>query len=100
MRRQIALISIALFGLLVPNNLFLYWAFHDNGGWAEVVHNKLALAFMLDAFLALGILAYFFAVRRIGAVKWYWFVVLSLVGGLGFSLPMYWWLNERGKKNI
>jgi hypothetical protein len=28
-------------------------------------------------------------------VRWYWFVVLSLAGGLGFSLPLYYWLNLR-----
>jgi hypothetical protein len=22
-------------------------------------------------------------------------VLLSFIGGLGFSLPLYWWLNER-----
>jgi hypothetical protein len=28
-------------------------------------------------------------------VRWHWFVVLSLVGGLGFSIPFYIWLNRR-----
>ena len=31
----------------------------------------------------------------IGRVKWQWFVVLSIIGGLAFSLPLYWWMNER-----
>jgi hypothetical protein len=35
-----------------------------------------------------------FARKPIGNVRWYWFVVLSLIGGLGFSLPLYWWLNN------
>jgi hypothetical protein len=26
---------------------------------------------------------------------WPWFVVFSLLGGLGFSLPFYYWLNTR-----
>ena len=33
--------------------------------------------------------------RPLGPVKWPWFVLLSLVGGLGFSLPLYYWLNQR-----
>jgi len=41
------------------------------------------------------LLAYFFAVNPLGKVKWYWFIVLSIIGGLGFSLPFYWWLNKR-----
>jgi hypothetical protein len=57
----------------------------------------LASAFMLDAFLAMGLLAYFFAVRPIGPLRWYWFVLLSISGGLAFSIPLYWSLNERKK---
>ena len=93
-REERVLLAIALFGLIVPNNLFVYWLLHDFAGWDSVVHDRLALAFILDAFLALGVLAYFFAVRPIGPVKWYWFVGLSVLGGLGFSLPLYWWLNR------
>ena len=88
------LLLIALFGLIVPNGLFLYWALYEFDGLASVVQNKLALAFVIDAFLTVGLLAYYFAKNPIGKFKWYWFVVLSLVGGLVFSLPFYWWLNK------
>ena len=89
------LLLIALFGLLVPNGLFLYWLFYEYDGLANVIQNKLAIAFILDAFLSLGLLAYYFANKPIGRIKWYWFVALSLLGGLGFSIPFYWWLNKR-----
>jgi hypothetical protein len=45
--------------------------------------------------LVLIILSVYFARRPIGQVKWYWFTLLSLLGGLGFSLPLYYWLNRR-----
>lgn len=89
------LLLIALFGLLVPNGLFLYWATHEYRGLAAVLSNHLALGFMLDALLVLGLLAWYFATRPIGSVKWYWFVLMSLLGGLGFGIPLYWWLNTR-----
>lgn len=89
------LLLVALFGLLVPNGLFVYWLVTEFHGLRPVLENKLALAFMLDAFLALALLAVYFARRPIGPVRWTWFVVLSLLGGLGFSLPFYWWLNTR-----
>jgi hypothetical protein len=89
------LLLISLFGLLVPNGIFAYWLFTDFTGLAEVAGNTLAVSFILDAFLAVGLLGYFFAVRPIGAVKWYWFVILSCMGGLGFGIPFYWWLNRR-----
>ncbi len=89
------LLIIALFGLLVPNGIFIYWLLTEYGGVAEVLRNKLAVAFIIDAFLAMFLLAYYFARYPIGRVKWYWFIVLSIVGGLGFSLPFYYWLNRR-----
>lgn len=91
------LLVIALFGFFVPNGLFLYWLFYEFDGISSVLHNKPALAFMMDAFLALGLLAYYFAKKPIGKIAWYWFIVLSILGGLGFSLPFYWWLNTREK---
>lgn len=92
------LLLLALFGLVVPNGLFLHWLLTGNHAPAVLLHNELALAFVLDAFLALGILAVAFARRPIGRVAWPWFVLLSLVGGLGFSLPFYWWLNRRAER--
>ena len=90
------LLAVALFGLFVPNGIFIYWLLTEFRGVAEVVQNKLAVAFIIDAFLAMFLIAYYFAVNPVGRVKWYWFVVLSIVGGLGFSLPFYYWLNRRG----
>jgi hypothetical protein len=89
------LVTVAVLGLLVPNNLFLYASFHDTHGCGGVAQNLLAFAFMLDAFLAMAVLAYFFAVRPVGPVKWYWFVLFSVLGGMAFSIPLYWWLNVR-----
>ena len=92
------LLGIALFGLLVPNGLFIYWLLAEFRGIMPVVQDKLALAFILDAFMALALLTVYFARRPIGPVRWHRFVVLSLAGGLGFSLPFYYWLNLRPAK--
>lgn len=89
------LLAIALFGLLVPNGLFVYWLVVEFDTVQAVLDNHLAVAFILDAFLALGVLAYLFAIKPPGPIRWPWFVLLSLVGGLGFSIPFYLWLNRR-----
>ena len=89
------LLAIAAFGFLVPNGFFLYWLFVEFDGLGPVVENTHALAFILDVLVALILLSVYFARRPIGPVRWYWFVVLSLAGGLGFSLPLYYWLNQR-----
>lgn len=89
------LLAVALFGLVVPNGLFIYWLVHDFDGFGSILQNRLALSFILDVFLALIILSVYFARHPIGRVKWHVFVVLSLLGGFGFSLPLYYWLNRR-----
>jgi hypothetical protein len=89
------LLLIALFGLLVPNGFFVYWLLKEFNGIGPVLADNLALGFMLDVLIVLILLAVYFARHPIGRVKWYWFVVLSFVGGLGFSLPLYYWLNTR-----
>ena len=89
------LVLVALLGLVVPNGLFIYWLFVEFQGLDAVLQNKLALAFMLEAFLLLVLLSVYFARRPIGRVGWGWFVALSIIGGLGFGLPFYYWLNLR-----
>ena len=90
------LVLVALFGLFVPNGIFVYWLVTEFNGIGAVLENKLALAFIIEAFLVLGIMTVYFARNPIGRVKWYWFVVLSLIGGLGFGIPFYYWWNKRG----
>lgn len=87
------LLFVALFGLLVPNGFFLYWLVNEFQGIRPIVADHLAMAFILDAFMAMIILAVYFARRPIGPVRWPAFVLLSILGGLGFSLPFYWWMN-------
>jgi hypothetical protein len=89
------LLVVALLGFVVPNGFFLYWLFFEFQGLGPVLQDRLALGFMLDVVLTLIILSVYFARRPIGSVKWYWFVALSFAGGLGFSLPLYYWLNQR-----
>jgi hypothetical protein len=89
------LLAIAVFGLVVPNGLFIYWLLQEFSSVQEVLANHLAVAFILDAFIAMGLLAYLYSKRPLGPLRWPWFVVLSILGGLGFSIPMYLWLNFR-----
>ena len=89
------LLLLALLGFVVPNGFFMYWLLIEFHGLGPVLQDKLALGFMLDVLFVLIMLGVYFARRPIGRVKWYWFVLLSLLGGLAFSLPLYYWLNRR-----
>ena len=50
------------------------------------------MGLLLLAFVGLII---YFARTPPGRYRWPWFFVLSLIGGLCFGLPFYWWLNTR-----
>lgn len=89
------LLAIAAFGLIVPNGMFVHWMLTEYAGLGSMFESSLATAFMIDAAMAVALLSYLFAVRPPGPVRWPWFVVLSLVGGLGFSIPFFLWLNRR-----
>jgi hypothetical protein len=89
------MLGVAMFGLLVPNGLFLYWLFFEQPTVSAVVGDHLALAFMIDAALILVVFAGHVATAPGYTVGWGWFVVLSVVGGIGFSIPVYLWLNAR-----
>jgi uncharacterized protein DUF2834 len=91
------LLLIALVGFVVPNGYFLYWMFNEFNGIAPILSDHLAMGFILDCLIAVVLLAYWFATHPPGPVRWPWFVVLSFAGGLGFSLPLYWWLNDRAR---
>ena len=89
------LLVIAAVGFIIPNGLFINWLVVDYHGVAAVMQDKLAIAFILDAFMTLVLLSVYFARKPIGAVRWHWFTLLSILGGLGFGLPLYYWLNTR-----
>ncbi|HJQ66590.1 MAG TPA: hypothetical protein VJ816_09450 [Gemmatimonadales bacterium] len=89
------LLLVGFVGLVVGDGLFVYWLINDFHGIGAVLQDRLALSFMFDALLTLLILTVHFARRPPGPVRWPWFVVLALLGGLCFGLPVFWWLNTR-----
>lgn len=94
-KEKAVLLSVAAFGLFVPNGMFLYYLFAQFSSPSEVLNNLLALGFIIDAFMATGLIAWWFAYHPIGRYSWKIFVLLSFIGGLGFSLPFFWYLNKR-----
>lgn len=62
-----------------------------------MLNNKLAFSFIIEAFAVMFLLAYYFAKNPPGNVEWYWFIVFSLIGGIGSGIPFYWWRNNSKK---
>ncbi len=86
---------IALFGLLFPNGIYIYWLASKFDSFAEAAQNELAVGFLLVTFVATLLVANQFRTAPLGRVPVRWFVVLSMAGGLGFAIPFFYWLNKR-----
>ena len=89
------LIVLAVIGLLAPGGLFLLWVHHDYTTLSAALADWLAMAYFLDLVMATILLAYLFARKPIGPVKWYWFIPMAPLGTLAFAIPFFMWLNWR-----
>jgi len=89
------LLFLAVVGNLLPGGLFLYWLANDYTSLSAALSDRLALAFFVDLLMSTFLLAYLFARKPLGPVKWPWLVVLSLLGTLAFAIPLFVWLNWR-----
>ena len=58
--------------------------------------NPLALAFMLEAMVLVGVIAYLLSKWRVSRMSWWWFVLLSLLGSMAFALPIVLLWRSRG----
>ena len=89
------LLLAALVGMLGPGGLFLVWLLDDFSSLSAALSDRMALAFFLDLALSTFFLAYLFAVKPLGRVRWPWFLAFSFLGTLAFAVPLFVWLNWR-----
>lgn len=88
--------TVAAVGLFGVNGTYLYGLFFVPGAQAAAMENPVALAFMLEAFLLLGLLAYLLAKWGVVRLGPGWFVSLSILGSIVFALPaVLLWGRER-----
>jgi hypothetical protein len=85
---RIALIALAAVGGLVINGAVLYCAFFRFDLFWEAHFNPVSAAFIFEAVLFVGFWAYFLGKWGVSRLGWGWFVVLSLLGGLAFAVPV------------
>jgi hypothetical protein len=86
---------LVLIGLAAPNAVFLAWLATGFNNINAIFNNDLAKGFFLEMIAATFLLALFFKANPLGKVRVRWFVLLSLVGGVGLAIPLFYWLNKR-----
>jgi hypothetical protein len=87
-REQFTLIGIATAGGLGLNGVFLYVVFLRSDLLERALSDPIAWALMIEALLVAGMLAWLFARRAMSRLGPVLFFVLSLAGGLAFSIPV------------
>lgn len=84
---RVFLWSLATIGFLGVNGAFFYGLFRP-AVLQQALSNPLALAFMVEAMLLMGALAYLLTKWQVNRLHWVWFVLLSLLGSMAFALPV------------
>jgi len=87
-RERFWLWTLAIVGAVGLNGAFAYGLFARPGALGSAMTNPVAAAFIVEALVLMGVLAYLLGKWGLSRVHWAWFVVLSLVGGLAFALPV------------
>lgn len=85
----------AIIAFLVPNGLYLYFAITQPELNAEAMRNPIALAFMIEAMMLLGLFLVHVYRQTQSWVKVGLFLILSFIGSLAFSFPLYKYLESR-----
>jgi hypothetical protein len=97
---RLALTSIAGLGLVGVNGAFLYGLLLEPALLGAALRNPVSLAFVVEAFVLMGMLAYLLGRWGVARLRWPWFVTLSLLGSMAFALPVaiLWPYRTRGDR--
>jgi hypothetical protein len=94
-RARLVLLIVAVLSFVGTNGVFLYFLIFRTRELFTALMHPAALVFEIDVLVVLVLLATWFARRPLGRWTWKSFVVLSFLGGLGFSIPAFVLLNSR-----
>jgi hypothetical protein len=93
------LVGLAVFGFVVLNGVFAYGLMVVPGSLHQALTNPIAASMIADTLILMGLLAYLLRKWGVSHIAWGWFVVLSLAGGMLFSLPLaLLWRARRGSE--
>jgi hypothetical protein len=87
-RERYCLWGFSVFGFTVVNSAFIYGLLFQPDAMINALTNPIALAFIVEAFVLMGMLAYLLSKWRVARLHWGWFVGLSLLGSMAFALPV------------
>jgi hypothetical protein len=86
-RERLWLGVLAVAGLVGLNGVFVYSALYHRETVLAALRNPVALAFIVEAFVVMGLVAWLLGRWQRNRLGWGWFVLLTLIGGLAFGIP-------------
>jgi hypothetical protein len=89
------LLALSIFGLIVPNGVFLYFSFMSPAALYAAFNNPIALVFIGEAFLLMLFFAWMIRRSGLRSPGWLAFVLMSIVGSMAFSVPAFLYLASR-----
>ena len=89
------LLGLSIFGLIVPNGVFLYYAFAAQETLHSAMANPVSLVFIIEAFVLMFLFAWLIHRQGIKSPGRFAFVLMSLIGSMAFSVPACLYLASR-----
>jgi len=86
-RERLWLWLVAGVGIVGINGAFLV-GLATPGALTAALGNPIAVAFMAEALILVALMAYLLPKWNVARLRWPWLVVLSLLGGLAFAIPL------------
>lgn len=80
---------LSILGFLLINLPFLYFALFEKAVYDAAMSNGVALVFISEAILLMLLIAFLIAKLDLRKPGWLWFIVLSILGSMAFSIPFY-----------
>ncbi|MES2595618.1 MAG: hypothetical protein V4662_09800 [Verrucomicrobiota bacterium] len=94
------LLGLSIFGLIVPNGVFLYYALASRETLQAAMANPVSLVFIIEAFVLMFLFAWLIHRQGIKSPGWLAFVAMSLVGSMIFSVPACLYLASRKARQM
>ena len=88
--------ALGIFGFVGVNGAFVYGILFDPDALQAALANPVAAAFIVEALILVGVLAYLFCKWGVSRIAWGWFVFLSLLGSMAFAIPIVLLFPRRG----
>jgi len=78
------LAALAVFGFLVPNGVFIFFALSDHEATKAALSNPVSLVFVCEAFFLMLLFAWVLRRAGVGRPSGAVFIIMSLIGSMVF----------------